>query len=518
MTVDEDPNETISVPDTLNILNVTVHSISERRISIPIRIETDHNTEKTHALVDCGAEGLFIDKSIAHKWKRQPINPIKVRNVDGTLNIEGEINEKCLITFDMNGRNMTEWFLVSALGSRKMILGLPWLEEKTLEFRNSDIKDEEIPSRSTCRVDSVTVSEREDDLVIRYLQSHKGSLSEDRDRKVNPFEGDHKIELREDFKPKKGKIYPLSPKQQKTLDEWLAEQLEKGYISRSESEQASPFFFVEKKEAGKLRPCQDYRYLNEFTKPNSYPLPLISDLMIKLKGSKYFTKLDIRWGYNNVQIKKEDRWKAAFVTNRGLFEPNVMMFGLRNSPATFQAMMDDYFRDLTDKGWLVIYMDDILIHARTKEELENRTKQVLERLKNNDLYLKPEKCKFAQREVEFLGMIVTENTIKMDPIKLAGIRDWPTPTTVKQVRSFLGFGNYYRKFISGFAHLARPLHELTKKNKIWTWTVECQVAFDLLKERFTSAPVLQMPDVNLPFILQTDASDRTIGAVLMQAD
>src|SRR6266550_1569687 len=183
-----------------------------------------------------------------------------------------------------------------------------------------------------------------------------------------------------------------------------------------------------------------------------------------------------------------------------------------------QSRMDDYFRDLTDKGWLVIYMDDILIHARTKEELENRTKQVLERLKNNDLYLKPEKCKFAQREVEFLGMIVTENTIKMDPIKLAGIRDWPTPTTVKQVRSFLGFRNYYRKFISGFAHLARPLHELTKKNKIWTWTVECQVAFDLLKERFTSAPVLRMPDVNLPFILQTDASDHAIGAVLMQAD
>ncbi len=117
MTVDEDPNETISVPDTLDILNVTVHSISERRISIPIQIETDHNTEKTHALVDCGAEGLFIDKSITHKWKRQPINPIKVRNVDGTLNIEGEIDKKCLITFDMNGRTMTEWFLVSTLGS-----------------------------------------------------------------------------------------------------------------------------------------------------------------------------------------------------------------------------------------------------------------------------------------------------------------------------------------------------------------------------------------------------------------
>ena len=329
---------------------------------------------------------------------------------------------------------------------------------------------------------------------------------------------DHQIELREDFIPKRGKIYPLSPKQQNTLDEWIKEHLEKGYIRPSKSPQASPFFFVEKKEAQKLRPCQDYRYLNEYTKPNAYPLPLISDLMVKLKGSEYFTKLDIRWGYNNVQIKESDRWKAAFITNRGLFEPNVMFFGLRNSPATFQAMMDDYFRDFTEKGWLIIYMDDMLIHARNKEELETRTKQVLDRLQKHDLYLKLEKCKFAATEVDFLGTVISKNTMKMDPIKLAGIRDWPTPTTVKQVRSFLGFGNYYRRFISGFAHLARPLHDLTKKNKLWTWTAECQVAFDLLKERFTTAPVLMMPDVNKPFVLQTDASDRAIGAVIMQKD
>jgi hypothetical protein len=189
---------------------------------------------------------------------------------------------------------------------------------------------------------------------------------------------------------------------------------------------------VEKKDAKKLRPCQDYRYLNEFTKPNTYPLPLISDLMIMLKGSKFFTKLDIRWGYNNVRIKEGDEWKAAFITNKGLFEPTVMFFGLQNSPTTFQAMMDDYFRDMIDKGWITIYMDDILIHARTKEDLEKRTKQVLKRLKEHDLYLKPEKCKFERTEVEFLGTIISENTIQMDPIKLAGIRDWPSPTTVKQ--------------------------------------------------------------------------------------
>ena len=135
---------------------------------------------------------------------------------------------------------------------------------------------------------------------------------------------------------------------------------------------------MEKKDAKKLQPCQDYRYLNEFTKPNAYPLPLILDLMIKLKGSKYFIKLDIRWGYNNIPIKEGDEWKAAFITNKGLFEPTIMFFGLRNSPATFQAMMDDYFRDMINEGWIAIYMDDILIHAKTKKDLEDRMKRVLQ--------------------------------------------------------------------------------------------------------------------------------------------
>ena len=143
--------------------------------------------------------------------------------------------------------------------------------------------------------------------------------------------------------------------------------------------------------------------------------------MIKLKGSKYFTKVDIRWGYNNVRIKEGDEWKAAFITNKGLFELTVMFFGLRNSPATFQAMMDDYFRDMIDEGWIAIYMDDILIHAKMKKDLEDRTKRVLQQLKEHDLYLKPEKCKFEQTEVEFLGTIISENTIRMDLIKLAGI-------------------------------------------------------------------------------------------------
>ena len=179
------------------------------------------------------------------------------------------------------------------------------------------------------------------------------------------------------------------------MDEWIKEQLGKGYIHQSKSPQAAPFFYVKKQDSKALCPCQDYQYLNEYTKPNSYPLLLILDLMLKLKGSKFFTKLDLRWGYNNVHIKEGDEWKAAFVTNRGLFELTVMFFGSHNSPATFQAMMDDYFRDLIDQGWIIIYMDDILIHVHTKQELKHRTKLVLAQLQDHNLYLKLEKCKFA---------------------------------------------------------------------------------------------------------------------------
>src|ERR1700678_4264630 len=180
---------------------------------------------------------------------------------------------------------------------------------------------------------------------------------------------DHKIEIKEGFEPKLFKSYNLTPEEQIEQDKFIKENLEKGYIRPSQSPMASPFFFVKKKD-GKLRPCQDYRYLNDFTIKNAYPLPLISEIMDKLKGAKYFTKLDVRWRYNNIRIKKGDEWKAAFKTNRGLFEPMVMFFGMCNSPPTFQAMMDAIFVDMIEGCIVIIYMDDILIFARTEEDLE----------------------------------------------------------------------------------------------------------------------------------------------------
>ena len=306
---------------------------------------------------------------------------------------------------------------------------------------------------------------------------------------------DHKIDLKPGFKPTKGKTYHLTQEEDLELQKFIKEQLEKGYIRPSESEQTASFFFVGKKD-GKLRPVQDYRNLNEWTVKNNYPLPLISDLLDKLREAKYFTKFDIRWGYNNVRIRKGDEWKAAFNTNRGTYEPTVMFFGMCNSPATFQTMMNDIFEKLISQKKIIVYMDDILIFAKTREELEEITKEVLQTLEDNDLYLKPEKCQFEQTKIDYLGMIVKEGEISMDPAKLKGIQDWPIPKTVKQVRSFLGFGNFYRKFIRNYSDIAKPMNDLLKKNQPFIWSRQAQKAFDTLKKRFTEEPVLAMPDIS----------------------
>ena len=215
---------------------------------------------------------------------------------------------------------------------------------------------------------------------------------------------DHAINLKDSFKPKKGHLILLSPGEQKEVSEFIDEQLAKGYICPSKSEQTSPVFFVPKKD-GRKQMVQDYRYLNEHTVRNNYPLPLILQLVDKLKGSQYFTKIDLQWGYNNVRIKEGDKWKAAFVCHRGSYEPMVMFFGLCNSPATFQTMMNEIFANMEDI--VVVYIDNIMIFTKgSLAEHQAKVKEVLQRLCDNDLFACPEKCSFDKTEVEYLGMFV----------------------------------------------------------------------------------------------------------------
>jgi RNase H-like domain found in reverse transcriptase/Reverse transcriptase (RNA-dependent DNA polymerase)/Integrase zinc binding domain/Chromo (CHRromatin Organisation MOdifier) domain len=240
--------------------------------------------------------------------------------------------------------------------------------------------------------------------------------------------------------------------------------------------------------------------------------------MDKIKGAKFFTKFDVRWGYNNVRIKAKDQWKAAFKTNWGLFEPMVMFFGMCNSPATFQAMMDSIFSDMIEEQRVIVYMDNILIFAENQEELQEWTKQVLQRLQEHDLFLKPKKCKFNKTTMEYLGLIIQEGKLSMDPIKVSGIRDWPIPTTVKQVWEFIGFANFYRQFIKKFSRLILPLNNLLRKDTKFDWNDQCQEAFETLKGRFLQEPILMMPDHSKPFQMESDASKYASGAVLTQTD
>ena len=206
-------------------------------------------------------------------------------------------------------------------------------------------------------------------------------------------------------------------------------------------------------------------------------------------------------------MKSGDEWKVAFRTNRGLFKPLVMFFGLTNSPATFQTMMNDIFRDLIMEGVVMVYLDDILIFTETLEQHREVTRQVLALLKKHKLFLKPDKCEFEKTRVEYLGVIVSHNSVEMDPAKIAGVAEWPTPTNKKEVQSFLSLTNFYRRFIQDFSRHARPLFDLTRNNEKWRWTVEEQSAFDTLKSAVTSAPVLASPDNSRPFCIEADSSD-----------
>jgi len=205
---------------------------------------------------------------------------------------------------------------------------------------------------------------------------------------------------------------------------------------------AAPVFFIKKKD-GSLQLIQDYRALNSMTVKNKYPLPLISKLVSQLRGARYFTKLDVRWGFNNVRIKPGDKWKAALQTNRGLFEPLVMFFGMTNSLAIFQTMMNDIFRNLIAEGIVMVYLDDILIFTKTEEEHAQVVRRVLQVLKENKLFLCPEKCEFYKQWIEYLGLVISENEVSMDLVKVAGVREWPTLENKTDVQAFLGFVNFY---------------------------------------------------------------------------
>ena len=258
----------------------------------------------------------------------------------------------------------------------------------------------------------------------------------------------------------------------------------------------------------------DYRRLNKQTVKNNYPLPLITDLVDSMGNKRVFTKMDLWWGYNNVRIKEGDKWKAAFTTHVGSYEPVVIFFGMTNSPATFQGMMNKILRDMINEGKVAAFVDIMLIGTETEEGHDKLVEEVLRRLEENDLYVKPEKCAWKVQKVNFLGVVMGEEKIEMEENKVAGVLNWPTPKTVRDVRKFLGLANYYRCFVKDFAKLAQPLNNLTRKEEKWKWEDKQQKAFEQLKMVFTSKPLLVAPDLDKEFRVEADAFNFATGGVL----
>jgi transposase InsO family protein len=533
-----------------------------------------------NAWIDCGAKRNFIDPETVTKlgiqWKKKQV-PYPIVNAEGQLFdyndgiIDQEVDH---LKVKILGKNQGVDFDIVPLGGKAdILLGMPWLRRtnpnidwptgQVLTLRNSDnnvttttTNDERsqtltngkgmgrhgaknpapprrrkrkymtgrerrqvlgiLTKQDPRKEDDTTTTEDRLHNVPEEYRSYDKLFQEELDTGIPEHNRwDHEIILTNDNIPLR-KIYPLNERESKELGNYIQEGLRKGHIRPSASPAGAPMMFVPKKN-GKLRPVIDYRDLNARTVKDRTPLPLITELKDRLQGKQIFTALDLKGAYNLVRIKEGDEWKTAFRTKFGLFEYLVMPFGLTNAPATFQKMINHVLRQYLDI-FVVCYLDDILIFSDNEEEHKEHVHKVLKALQDAKLLVEPEKCHFHVTEVDFLGHTITPGKIRMDRKKISAVKDWPLPTSVKEVQSFLGFANYYRRFIKNFSGIAKPLTELTKKDRKFVWLGDAQKAFEKLRNAILEEPVLIMFDPDKEIELETDASDYALGGQIGQRD
>ena len=313
--------------------------------------------------------------------------------------------------------------------------------------------------------------------------------------------------------PIKLRPYRTPLKNREVIEKAIDEMLDANIVRRSRSPWSFPVVIVDKKDGSK-RFCVDFRKLNQITKRNSYPLPLIDDILALLGNAKFFSSLDLKSGYWQVLMDEKDKEKTAFACHKGLYEFNKMPFGLSNAPAIFQELMSHVLADCTD--FATAYLDDILVFSLTFEEHLEHLNVIFEKLRQHNLKLKLKKCSFLKTETNYLGFIINKDGIKPDHKKVEAIRSLPVPTCVREVRSFVGMCSYYRRFIPNFSQIAEPIIDLTRKYSHFKWSDIHQRSFEFIKDSLTTVPLLVYPNCNKPYTLYTDASLSCVGACLTQ--
>uniref|UniRef100_A0ABD2WX54 RNA-directed DNA polymerase n=1 Tax=Trichogramma kaykai TaxID=54128 RepID=A0ABD2WX54_9HYME len=460
----------------------------------------------------------------------------KNRNKNFEENIE-EINNE---NYDKN--EIKELFMIGTLLEKDLPEEVAFFEnfdDSELSFVNERIihinDSYEVNANNNCDYDKFDENERFDKLLkalrIEYNQSKELNKIIDLIREyadIFHLKGEtlgathiieHAIHTKDDA-PINARPYRFPAALREELHRQVNEMLETGIMETSESPYRSNIFLVLKppdKEGNKrYRLVVDFRQLNEKTIPDRYPLPNILDIIDQVGGSKYFSTLDLSSGFYQCMLRPEDRHKTAFSTNFDLFQFRKMPMGLCNSPATFQRAMDRAFKGLQGHD-LFLYLDDCVIFAKSEEEHFDKLKRFFQRTREVNLKLQPEKCKFFENEVVYLGHVLNSEGVQCDPKKLEAVKNFPTPKNVKNIRQFLGLCGYYRRFIKNFAGIAKPLTELQKKDTEFCWNEERQIAFDTLKAKLCEKPILQIADPKLPYVVTCDASGYAIGGFLAQS-
>ncbi|KAK8933404.1 hypothetical protein KSP39_PZI015802 [Platanthera zijinensis] len=470
-----------------------------------MRVTESYHGQPIHVLIDSGSTHNFVDEAAAQRLQCTlvPITPFSVAVANGkTISSSHKVDN---FQWVMQGVEFISDVLVLPLGGCDVVLGIQWLITLGMVHWNfADLRME--------------FSSGGKHINLRGAQPGNMTWSKGKhlQKLLPPIRGqEHHIVLTKEGVNVNLRPYRYPPLQKSEIERLISEMLQTGVIRHSCSPFASPVVLVKKKD-GSWRLCVDYRQLNHITVKDKFPIHLVEELIDELHGARYFSKLDLRAGYHQVRMAEEDIQKTAFRTHQGHYEFLVMPFGLTNAPSTFQSLMNRVFQGQLRK-FIIIFFDDILIFSATWEEHLEHLKFAFHTLCQHQLVLKRNKCDFGLPQIHYLGHIISGQGVATDPTKIQAMLEWPTPTSIKRVRGFLGLTDYYRRFIQGYGTIAQPLTELLK-HRTFRWTAEAEGSFQALKRAVTNPPVLILPNFQLPFTIETNASDNGVGAVLLQQE